>query len=367
MPRNAGAVGLLAVFIWSSGCRDMMPGNESSADHEATATAPATQPSESRRPQPMDAEDDEDAPRALPRSMEVGNWIKTEPARVARGDEAATLVGDDAVQAVLAEYHVRQVARCTYQSPYATVRMLLVEMASPADAFGAFSVLNPHAGCTPQPDGSLRGRVERGDSLRLFAWQGDILVMADCGFEPDADLDKSRQNCDRLVTRTIFSVPAADPPLLVQAVANAKGNTCDVWLVRSARTLAHAAQPALSRLDLQRLDERLGLDGEAVLSVVSIEAGATRSNASRSNDSRIVIWLAEYPDAQRAQAAAKRYSQATQPAGDTAETTSESATPAEALTLIAPPAGRCVVGTWTADNPAAREMVATLAEALGQH
>ena len=68
------------------------------------------------------------------------------------------------------------------------------------------------------------------------------------------------------------------------------------------------------------------------------------------------MWLAEYPTAQAAQAAAERYRQATQPAEDVLDKS----------TLMGAATGRVLVGTWTAEQEIARDMVRSLTQILSK-
>jgi hypothetical protein len=138
----------------------------------------------------------------------------------------------------------------------------------------------------------------------------------------------------------------AEPPLLMRAVKEVPQEHCQCWFVRSAAVLKLQDNPRLRQIDPATLDSRLGLDGRAVLSVVAVEQ--TRGAAP------IIIWLAEYAQADDAKAAADRYAKAvsSDPQG------------LDAVTHVGQAKGRFLIGTWTADQEAARNMVNLLREVL---
>ncbi|HOQ87233.1 MAG TPA: hypothetical protein PLQ89_16080, partial [Phycisphaerae bacterium] len=318
------------------GC-DRQPTTAPASEPQPTATAPEPAPLE-----PRDADDAPDAPRTMPRSGEVSQWTKTQPIEVAAADRLADFVEDAAVRRVLAGFKFDRLARATYESPQATARVLLAEAKTPADAIGAFSVLSPVSQCTPLVDGSLRASAVHDGRLVLTGWQNNVFVRMDCQVKDDA----GHQSCEALLRRTLFGLPMAEPPLLLQAVKEVPNEGCRFWVVRSAAMLRRQSNPRLDQIDPAALNSRLGLSGEAILTVVSVEQ--TRGAAP------IIIWLAKYPSPADAKAAADRYGQALADNGHGLD----------AVTHIGQAKGRCLMGTWTADQEAARELVKLLEEAL---
>ncbi|MBI4579891.1 MAG: hypothetical protein HY718_09325 [Planctomycetes bacterium] len=324
--------------------KQRVAGPSTSVADDGTATAP-DEPIEPMTPRSADSRDDPAAPRALPRSSEVQDWIKTEPVRVAPAGQMKSLVDDEELARVLGAFHVERVARCAYQSPYATAQAVLVEASTPTDALGAYSILVPHAGCTARDDGSLLASAKRENQLVVSACQGRVLLQLYCVL---GDEEAGAKSCERLAGRTVFSVPAADPPLLAQAVRDVNPEQCDLWLVRTAALLRGLDHPTLRRLNGAELNARLGLTGEAVLSIVSVRQ--TRESAP------LVIWLAEYPTDDAAKAANERYRQAIKDATGGLDQT----------TLLGSPRGRYLVGTWTAEQETARNLVRMLEQVLAQ-
>jgi hypothetical protein len=310
-----------------------------------TTTEPAEEPSGTAIPQPVDGRDDPAAPREFPRSSEVGTWIKVEPVRVAAAADMAGLLANEDLTRVLGNYHVKRAARAAYKSLNAAARVALVETESPADAFGAFSILYPHAGCSIGVDGSLRATTTTAGGLQMAACQGSVLLLADCTLD---DAEKGKKECERLVGRAIFSIIAADPPVLAMAAREVQASQCDLWLVRSASLLTKLDQPILHRLNAAELNNRLGLTGDAVLSVIAV--------SQKQDDPITLIWLVEYPDAGQARAAAERYKQATRAAGESTDKT----------TIVGNPTGRYLMGSWTGQQEVARDMVRSLEQALAE-
>lgn len=330
---------ILAAWAVAGASCQKQPAAEPVADATAnTATAPA-----SYLPPMMDDQDDPAAPRALPRSNEVQGWIKTAPIKVAAGQRIPVLVADQQMDSVLSGYRIEQVATCEYTSANATARALLVEAGSPEDAFGVFGMIEPHPGCSPQIDNSLRGVHRDGKTLVLTAWQGHTWVRFICTLSNE---EAGTKDCERLLSRTLFAVVADEPPILVRAVQDVKMEHCDLWLVRSATMLTKLDQPTLRRIDSVAVNERLGLSRDTTLSVVTIQQAA--------DSVPLVFWLAEYPTADAAKAAADRYGQALKAlAGGL-----------DGQTLVGPVKGRIVVGTWSADQEAGRNLVKMLGQAL---
>jgi len=330
---------------------------------EAESGSPTTAPDspKSEPPEARDAEDDPAAPRALPRSSELEGWIKTEAVQVAPAGETDSLVQEPALRSVFSGFRLDRVARCRYESPNATAEMVVVEATSPEDAFGAFSILSGGRTCGLEADGSLRaaestsrrssqegpgnGGVGSGvvkDKLVLSAWQGNVLLRADCLLKNPS----GQSDCERLLSRTVFGLPMSDPPLLIRAIKDIEREVCRMWVVRSAALLKRVDNLRLRQLRAPDLDSRLGLHGDALLSVVSVEK--TKGAAP------LILWLVEYPSAEEARAAGERYVTALEsdPHG------------MDVVTFVGSPKGRFLMGTWSADQEMARNLVKLLEQAL---
>lgn len=294
-------------------------------------------------PRPRDVEDDPDAPRALPRTGDVQGWIKVRPVEVLPADRLTGLVNRSPADAALGGFRFERLARAGYESPHATADVLLAEAARPEDALGAYSIINAGADCAPREDGSLRASTPAGrdtDTLTLTAWQGTGFVHVTCVVEEPP----GEQDCQALLSRTVFGLPLTEQPLLMHAVREIQHEACTLWIVRSAAPLQRQENPRLRQIEPSALDSRLGLHGDVLLSVVAVEQ--TEGAAP------IIIWLAEYAADENAQAAADRYASALQPDSH----------PLDAVTYLGSPRGRYLIGTWTADQQAAPELVRMLEE-----
>jgi hypothetical protein len=333
--------GLLAGMLAQAGCKqDPPPAPAGERVPVVGETVPDSQPAPEEI-RGADEQDDPAAPRALPRSNEVQGWIKKQAVQVTAASQPADFAQDPAVRRVVEGCRINRLARCAYQAPHAKVIALFLEAASPADAFSAFSVLAGGAACTLREDGSLRATEDLEDQVVMTAWQGNAVTRFYCTF----DQDEGRRDCDRLLNRTVFGLPMADPPLLARAVREVKTDKCNLWVVRSATLLARSNDPVLDKLDPKAMDSRLGLTGQALLSVVVVQQSAASPP--------IVLWAAEYPSAAETKAAAERYRQATQPAP----------TAQDEATFIGQPRGTCLIGTWT-NSRESRDLVNMLEQAL---
>jgi hypothetical protein len=321
-----------------TGCYKPPPPAEEGTGGTATSTAP----DDEEHFEGKDAEDHPDAPRALPRSSEVQGWIKMQAVEVAGGEEMTQFVEDPAVRRVLAPFKFARLARATYRCPNAAAEVLLAEGVAPEDALGAFSLANGGAPCATRVDGSLQASLPGDGKAVLIAWQGNAFLRLEYTLEQEAGL----RDCERLASRTVFGLPMTEPPLLMRAVKEVPQEHCQCWFVRSAAVLRQQDNPRLRQIDPAALDSRLGLGGDAVLSVVAVEP--TRGAAP------IIIWLAEYATADEAKGAADRYTRAI----------SSAPQGLDAVTHVGEPRGRFVIGTWTADQEAARNMVNMLREVL---
>lgn len=116
--------------------------------------------------------------------------------------------------------------------------------------------------------------------------------------------------------------------------------------MRSTAGLVKQPLPRLQQIEPAALDQRLGLNGEVLLSAVAVEQ--TQGAAP------IIIWLAQYPAAEGAKAAAGRYAQALEANGKGLDS----------VTFVGSPKGPFLMGTWTADQETAKEMVKVLSEVL---
>jgi len=279
----------------------------------------------------MDDQDDPRGPRALPKTDELRDWVKTEPVRVAGPGELDRFMANPALRTALATFPIHQVAHCTYaaRNKNTTASVLFIEAATPDDAFGTFSILTPQPGHWNRADGSVRASEISGEGRTVLGWQGKSCLRII--FTGRADAQTSSQ-CDRLFERILFNIPTADPPLLVRVSPGGKLAGAQLWVVRSTVALGAVSEQGLRQIDPAVMDTRLGLDGNAILSVAAVEVAM--------DEPYNLIWLVHYPDPAEANAAHKRYQQALRsPASDL-----------DRNTIIDQPKGRFLAGSWTADQ-----------------
>ena len=111
---------LLAVLmvLWAfTGCRGDEP-TASETGSPAVSTKPAPEaimpghelPPATSQPKGVDSKDDPNSPRALPKSEELRDWIKTKPIEVATGNNLKSLISNRAQLAVLGAYRTKSAA-----------------------------------------------------------------------------------------------------------------------------------------------------------------------------------------------------------------------------------------------------------------
>lgn len=320
-------------------CRKEQPSDV--PDDAIATTAPSTP--DVYIPEMVDQEDDPAAPRTLPRSNDVQGWIKTVPIRMAGGHQIPVVMADQDMDMLLSGYRIERVSVCEYTSANATVKAYMVDTRTVDDAFGIFSIHEKRPGCAAQGDNSFRGAYRDGNRLDMHAWQGKSWFRMDCTLR---DIEAGTKDAERLLDRVVFLMQAEEPPLLLRAVQEFKMERCDLWVVRMADKLTRVNQPTLQRLNPGLVDERLELSSDTLLSIVAIQ--------QEKGTLPVLIWMAEYPTAEAAKAAAETYGRALH----------NPSTELDAQTLIGPVKGRMVIGTWNADQESARELVKLLGQAL---
>ncbi len=321
-----------AAALWP-GCRR---GDRPESGDPGTAQ-PDTRPA---GPIAADAQDDLDAPRALPRSYELAGWVKTAPVAVALPQDAGRLVEDGRTRELLSLFTIDRVARCRYERGPLKADVLLISTPAPADAFGIFSLLAP-VPLRPARDQSMRATWTAGESTVMAAWQGQTCI--DVTVSGPAD---ELASAGPLLDRIVFNLPAADPPLLLQVIPEDRLADTRMWLVRSAHALRLADHRVLRELDAGRMNDQLGLDGKVLLNVaaISVDPGEPPN----------LIWLAEYADAAAAKAVHERYAKLLEaPSGEL-----------DSNTLLGDPRGALVFGSWAADQESVQRLLPRLRQAL---
>jgi hypothetical protein len=351
--RSASLAGCLAGLTALACQRTEAPHSEA----PASSTAPAAATTE---PVGVDAQDDPQAPRALPESNDLPGWIKTRPIRVAGPGQFKSLLADPALLEAAGTFRVGRVAACTYESPPARAEALLFEMGSPEDAFGLFSVITRQPGLRVRPeDGMMIERRQAADALTVTGWQGKhCLVVSVSGSTADAQ----QRRADWLARRILFGLPSADPPFILRAIPPVMLADGKVWMVRKTEALRHTALPALARVAAADLDEVLGLTGSEKLWIAAVGKRATElessvtpaSGPADTPSTAHLVWIVQYAGDGPARQAYQRYQQVLASPG----------TDLDRQTILREPRGPYLAGSWTAAAESADPLLPALMDIL---
>ena len=320
---------------------------------EPPATQPAAAAPTQRSAQPtsfsvsvapsQDELDDPDAPPFLPKSNEVGTWVKHRAVRVAIPGELKQLFARDA--SAIEDFRVKLAASCVYrrivndQAELAYVE--LVQAHQPEDAFG---ILTVHSTGPDSLDLAGLTRVDTTNGYHLHCWKGHYYVHVYGFVIDDPTFPKALEDLARRIT---FEMRAASQTRLTEMLPDEQRVNHKLWLVRSARSLTVADAAEVPCGDANQIDELLGLDKDVLLLV----AGYQQPGLAGPN----YVWLARYPTPAEARQAFKRY----QHAIDQAKPQSPLAN-----TLLTGPHGAIVAGTWTADRESLMHVLPALATRL---
>ncbi len=335
---------IIAVALAPAGCGKDKP--SSGGSHQTGETAGSVGSDEvSKQPRiGADGDDDPKHPIALPHTGDVSDWVKTRAIRVAAPENAGSLTQDAGVLAAIRAFRSTSVASCRYNQQITSSEVLLIQAAAPADAFGLLSVLVPNDPQTIAADRSIRAIHVGNAAMRMAAQQGSICVVMDVAGR--VDLDNVRQSSRRLMDSIIFSLPAADLPLMIQAIPEPERPSTKVWLVRDLASLAKVEHPLVRRLSRDSADRMLGLGTHATLSIAAVPA-TDKAPAC-------LIWLVEYRTPGAAKAAYGRCKAATRPASSTRDLH---------LTVLEPK-GNHLAGAWTEQPGTAPPLLKNLHDAL---
>ncbi|MHC4441228.1 MAG: DUF6599 family protein [Planctomycetota bacterium] len=342
---------LLAVLWALAGCQREQPtASETASPVASTQPAPeASKPVQElpattvSEPKGVDSKDDLNSPRALPKSEELREWIKTKPIEVAKGNNLKSIISNRAHLAVLSAYRTKSAARCAYGIKDLAADVLLVEAATPADAFGIFSVMTSKPGQPDQTNRSHQAVEKSPNSQIMHGWQGNTYARAQITGRLD---EKAEKACSYLFNRILFNTPATNPPMLVQVIPPAKLEDTKIWVVRNMTVLKGVKNEILQKIDAPQMNARLGLSGEELLSVATVPVEADEQNN--------LIWLVEYADPNTATVAYNRYQSALQsPSSDL-----------DRDSIVYTPQGKVLFGSWTAGQESIQHLLDQLKSAL---
>jgi len=320
---------------------------------ETAATQPAAAEPTQRPTQPttfpasvaptQDDLDDPDAPPFLPKSNEVGTWVKHRAVRVAIPGELKQLLARDA--SAIEDFRVKVAASCVYRRIVNDqAELAYVELVQTHQAEDAFGILTLHSTGPDTLDLAGLTRVDATNGYHLHCWKGHYYVHVYGFVIDDPTFPKALQDLARRIT---FEMPAASQPRLIEMLPNEQRVNHKLWLVRSARSLAVADAAEVPCGDANQVDELLGLDKDVLLLVAAYQQpGLAGLN---------YVWLARYSTPGEARQAFKRY----QHAIDEAKPQSPLAN-----TLLTGPHGTIVAGTWTADRESLMHVLPALVTRL---
>jgi hypothetical protein len=291
-----------------------------------------------------DADDDPGQPRALPRTGQVAGWVKTRAVSTAPAGRLADLIKDPDVLAVVKAFQVKSLASCRYNQQITSAEVVFIETASPADAFGLVSVLVPEPAELLPADRSVRAVHVGNADMRMAAQQGKVCVLVDVSGR--VETESVRRASRRLMDNILFTLPAADPPLLMQVIPQPQQASTKLWLVRDMTVLAKTVHPLIQRVATRSVNQTLGLSGDATIAIAAVPA--TEEEPAH------LIWLAEYPTPDAAKAAYGRCKATTRPASSSGELH---------LTVLEPKGSR-LAGVWTEQTGTASRLLKSLHDAL---
>ncbi len=341
-------LGCACCLAWPACSRDEAP-----APPPGTA-APASAPA-ATEPAGADAQDDRQAPRALPDTGEMPGWIKIDPIRRVQPDQLLRSLADPAVARALRTFPVDRVWTCAYTLHDGRGDVMLFETADPLDAFGLFSVLTHQGGIEVRPlDGMMLETAPSPQGEVITGWQGRVCLRIEAsGFRNE----KTRQSAGQLARRTLFSVPSADPPFIMRAIPRAMRLDGKVWMVRRTAALGITLEE-LKRVAAAGLDLTLGMTGREKLWVAAVgDRADTQPGASRpaqAVSAKHLLWIAEYTSEGDARGAFDRYKRQVEKAS----------TELDRETRICEPRGRYLAGTWTAGAEDAEPLLPALLDML---
>ena len=165
----------------------------------------------------QDELDDPDAPPFLPKSNEVGTWVKHRAVRVAIPGELKQLFARDA--SAIEDFRVKLAASCVYrrivndQAELAYVE--LVQAHQPEDAFG---ILTVHSTGPDSLDLAGLTRVDTTNGYHLHCWKGHYYVHVYGFVIDDPTFPKALEDLARRIT---FEMPAASQMPICSCISSA--------------------------------------------------------------------------------------------------------------------------------------------------
>jgi hypothetical protein len=335
--------------ITASGCRQETADKKPSSSSPAASVPAATHASTStpRAPQAVFAttepRSDPQGPLYLPASLPTEGWSRHEPVRTAQAADLGKLLPPS--QSVWFDhFRLKSAASTTYvwngEGRELLARVVVFEAWSPEDAYGLMS-------CQSSSSEVLNvggeTRVESGVELHFHCWQGNAYIHV----WTDQTDEKAALQARRLLMHVVGRIPRADVPGLVEAMPRENLKPGKRWLVRNLAGLPSAVFAHPAGLDLEEVARVLGMSGDTLMCIASYEVPEARKTNT--------VWVVRYPSEQAAADAYARYSRRLEEA--------MSGSPWQS-TLLSPPHGVFLIGTWTAEEESIQYMMPRIEELL---
>lgn len=310
------------------------------AESGAARPAPAQPGSKTGRIElkPVDGEDSVGAPESLPKSGEIGGWVKVEPVRVVAPSALAEIVAlQDATR--FARFRLTSAALCTYALPRdagggrpAQAHVLLVETETPSDAFGLLTCQS-----TSSQTANVGGetRIDHEEGVHLHGWQGCHYVHV---WSEPAALSTVGELLP-LHSHIVGKLAGDGAPELVDVLPQETSDTGRRWLVRHLGSLAPHMLPAAALPDTEKVSELLGLNRDTLMCIAAYDV----PDAQGPN----IVFVVRYPSESAANAAYLDY----------AAFLVNAVGPSWESTNLLKPRGTFLVGTWTAEEESLQYMM----------
>lgn len=340
-----GAVTLAGLcLIFSTGCREEPPAPP------ASSSAPAEQISQPKKVEPRPAspaapapQEESQGPPYLPAHLPIEGWTRQEPVRSADAAGLSKLLPPS--QAVWVDhFRIKSAASCGYVCETAgreiTARAVVFETQSSEDAYGLMS-------CQSSSSEVLNvggeTRVETGVELHFHCWQGESYAHV----WTEATDEKAVIQTRRLLMHIVGRIPRSDPPSLVEVMPREAAKPGQRWLLRNLSGLPATVFAHPAGLDLEEVAKLLGLSDETLMCISSYDVPEGRKANT--------VWVVRYPSAKAAEEAYARYS----------KRIAEAATGSPwQSTLLHPPQGPYLLGTWTAEEESIQYMLPRIEQLL---
>lgn len=354
---------VLAFVLLMTACREQETGAQKAASAPAeaapeTPASPATgaptpsaeprTPAGSAEPSPtrvrgVDGQDDPNGPSWLPASYTIGDWVKHEPIRLARADRLAEFLPE--TQAAIFKYfRVEYAASCAYALHAGTrplvAKVVALKAPSPEDAYG---LMTCQSGLAEPIEAGGEARLERrADGTHLHCWQGEVYLHV----WSDAGGSAATGQMNALLAQIAGRIPRTNLPEIAGFMPTDSAIAGRRWLLRHLSCLPQVDLGLAATFDADQVSDVLGLGGDALMCICCYEV----PQGQRPN----VVWLVQYPDEPTARRAHVKSMSTIAHAPDRFWES----------TNVLEPTGRCLIGTWTAEEESLQYMMPRIAQQL---